>query len=226
MKQINENEVQYIWHDGTTIKLDLLVTMALKSGCMVMAEHNLLSLYRQMLIDNGLGEYVKIENDIRSHYNAELVPTPDGVEAKTAIKQGKAEQRKDDKAREIYQKLDYASRVAMLNESLNILMCNHAHVFTSAIDWSGIFLVVHDRLDHKVNRTSFYKLGADCTPEDWPEELRIGQNTLSNFAHYVSYEDRREAYYDMDSNPWEELCNMFWEVVRQLILTKSLLNNG
>ena len=38
--------------------------------------------------------------------------------------------------------------------------------------------------------------------------------------------DRREAYYDMDSNPWEELCNMFWEVVRQHILTKSLLNNG
>ena len=221
-----KEEVQYIWHDGATIREDLLVSMAMKSGSMTVAEHNILSLYRQVLIDNGLGEYVKIENDIRSHYNAEPVPMPDIDSAKALRMPNKAEQAKDDKARAIYQKLDYVHRVALLNEGLNILMCNHEDVFTSAIDWSGIFLVVHDRLDPKVNRTSFYKLAVDSTPEDWPEELRIGLNTLSNFAHYVSYEDRREAYYDMENNPWDVLCDVFWKVVKQLLLTKCLLNNG
>ena len=220
-----KEEVQYIWHDGATIREDLLVSMAMKSGSMTVAEHNILSLYRQVLIDNGLGEYVKIENDIRSHYNAELVPAPEADGAKAPRKQATAELAKNDKARAIYQKLDYVHRVALLNEGLNIIMCNHGGVFTSAIDWSGIYLVVHDRLDARVNRTSFYKLAVDSTPEDWPEELRIGLNTLSNFAHYVSYDDRKEAYFDMDNNPWDELCSKFWSIVKQLLLTKSLLNN-
>ena len=222
MRKENE-EVQYIWHDGATIKEDLLVTMAMRAGSMTIAEHNILSLYRHILIENGLDEYVKIENDVRCHYNAETVPMPD---AKTIKRQSQSERSKDDKARELYLKLDYVHRVALLNEALNILMCNHAEVFTSAIDWSGIYLVAHDRLDPKVNRTTFYKLAVDSTPEDWPEELRIGLNTLSNFAHYVSYEDRREAYFDMENNPWDELCDVFWSIVKQLILTKYLLNNG
>ena len=221
-----KEEVQYIWHDGATIKEDLLVTMAKRAGSMTIAEHNILSLYRHILIENGLGEYVKIENEVRCHYNAEAVPMPDGVEAKASNKQGNKERAKDDKARELYLKLDYVHRVALLNEALNILMCDHGEVFTSAIDWSGIYLVAHDRLDPKVNRTSFYKLAVDSTPEDWPEELRIGLNTLSNFAHYVSYEDRREAYFDMENNPWVELCDVFWSIVKQLLLTKCLLNNG
>ena len=221
-----KEEVQYIWHDGATIREDLLIEMAKRSGYMAIVEHNLLSLYRHVLIENGLGEYVKIENDLRSHCNAMPVPMPKDDEAKTTRMPNKSEQAKNDRARAIYQKLDYVHRVALLNEGLNILMCNHGYVFTSAIDWSGIYLVAHDRLDPKVNRTTFYKLAMDSTPGDWPEELRIGLNTLSNFAHYVSYEDRREAYYDMENNPWDELCDTFWNVVRQLLLTKSLLNNG
>ena len=225
MRKEND-EVQYIWNDGATIKFDLFVNMIKQSGHMTIAEHYLLSLYRQVLIENGLGRYVKIENDARSEFHALPVPMPNDAEAIVPHKQGIAEQTKNDKARAIYQKLDYVHRVALLNEGLNILMCNHGEVFTSAIDWSGIYLVAHDRLDAKVNRTTFYKLAVDSTPEDWPDELRIGLNTLSNFAHYVSYEDRHEAYYDMDNNPWDELCEVFWNVVRQLLLTKSLLNNG
>ena len=223
----NENkEVQYIWHDGATIKVDLLISMSKMAGSMFAAERNLLSLYRQVLIDNDLGEYVKIENEVRSHYNAMPVPMPDADESKTLCKRNKTELAKDDKARAIYLKMDYVHRVALLNEGLNILMCNHSEVFTSAIDWSGIYLVAHDRLDSKVNRTSFYKLAVDSTPADWPDDLRIGLNTLSNYAHYVSYEDRREAYYDMENNPWDALCDVFWNVVKQLLLTKYLLNIG
>ena len=150
MRKENE-EVKYIWHDGATIREDLLVSMAKRAGSMVIAEHNVLSLYRHLLIENGLGEYVKLENDIRSHYNAEPVPMPDGDETTTPNKHSRSELAKDSKARAIYQKLDYVHRVALLNEGLNIIMCYHSEVFTSAIDWSGIYLVAHDRLDSKVN---------------------------------------------------------------------------
>ena len=219
-----KDEVQYIWLDGATIKEDLLVTMAKRSGNMTLAEHNILALYRQVLIDNGLGEYVKIENDIRSHYNAMPVPVKD-CDDNTTRKYNKKEQATDDKARVVYQSMELEMKVYFLQQAMSMLLLNHDGVFKSAIDWCGIYLVVHDRLDAKVNRTAFKKLALDITPTEWPEELRMAENTLSNYAHYVSYDDRKEAYYDMENNPWSDLCIVFWNVLKRLILTKNLLNN-
>ena len=220
-----KEEVQYIWLDGATIKEDLLVTMAKRSGNMALAEHNILALYRQVLIDNGLGEYVKVENDIRSHYNVMPVPMKDGGDNTTRT-YNKKEQETDDKARAIYKGMEVGMRTHFLQQALSMLLINHDGVFNSAIDWCGIYLVIHDRLDAKVNRTAFKKLAIDITPFEWPDELRMAENTLSNFAHYVSYEDRKEAYFDMENNPWCDLCEVFWNVLKRLILTKNLLNNG
>ena len=60
------------------------------------------------------------------------------------------------------------------------------------------------------------------TPSDWPEDLTIGDSTLSNFSHYVLNTDRDKAYYSMKNNPWKELCNTFWEIVKEKILTSNL----
>ena len=51
--------------------------------------------------------------------------------------------------------------------------------------------------------------------------MTISKATLSNFAHYIDRDDRQEAYYDMENNPWEELCNVFWKITEQLILTSD-----
>jgi hypothetical protein len=52
-------------------------------------------------------------------------------------------------------------------------------------------------------------------------ELQIGERTLSNFGRCVAYEDRLEAYYDMEQNPWSELCDTYWNILMQQILTQN-----
>ena len=58
------------------------------------------------------------------------------------------------------------------------------------------------------------------TPEDWPEALRIGEHTAKNFSRQLAAEDRMEAYYDMESNPQEKLCDKLWEIIIQAVLTE------
>ena len=97
----------------------------------------------------------------------------------------------------------------------------HANLFKSKIDWNGIFLVVRDRLDESVRKSEFYTLAQKMTPEGWPTDMKIALSTMTNFAHYVEYNDRQEAYYDMENNPWEDLCDRFWEILEELILTSD-----
>jgi hypothetical protein len=117
-------------------------------------------------------------------------------------------------------------RTMLLKDSLRALINNNKDIFASKVHWLGVYLVIHDRLDGAINRTSFVKLADAIKPEEWAEDLAIGENTMTNFAHYVDYNDRKEAYYDMENNPWETLCSSFWNVLRQVILTRSLLNDG
>ena len=59
------------------------------------------------------------------------------------------------------------------------------------------------------------------TPSDWPEDLTISDSTLGNISHYIIKSDKSKAYYSMKKNPWEELCNTFWEIVKEKILTSN-----
>jgi hypothetical protein len=59
------------------------------------------------------------------------------------------------------------------------------------------------------------------TPEVWPADMKIAVSTMTNFAHYVDCSDRQEAYYDMQNNPWKDLCYTFWEILEELILTSD-----
>jgi hypothetical protein len=221
--KINE-EVQYIWHDGATIPENLLINMAKNAGSYVVAEHCLISYYRHILAQHGLGDYINKENEVRSHYNVANAPMPK-VDSKCESWHSQ-ELAKNDLARKRYTELNYEMRVMLLKESLRALNNNHKDLFASKVHWLGIYLVIHDRLDGAINRTSFVKLADAIKPEEWAEDLAIGENTMTNFAHYVDYNDRKEAYYDMENNPWEALCSTFWNVLRQIILTRSLLNDG
>jgi hypothetical protein len=61
----------------------------------------------------------------------------------------------------------------------------------------------------------------NLTRDWWPGELQIGERTLSNFGRCVAYKDRLEAYYDMEKNPWAELCDTYWNLLMQQILTQN-----
>ena len=207
-----KEEVQYIWHDGATIKVDLLISMSKMSGSMFAAERNLLSLYRQVLIDNGLGEYVKIENELRSFYHAELVPVRDGGSSS-------AKSADEDAARKLYAKLKIEERKLVLKASLEVLLENHQNMFKSKNDWIGIYLVIRDRVNGSLSMADFYSCVYAIVEEWWPKQLMIGHRTMSNYARCVDYADRQEAYYDMECNPWEMLCKTFWEILKHHIMT-------
>ena len=100
-----------------------------------------------------------------------------------------------------------------------ILMENHTGIFRSRTSWIGIYLVIRDRLDSNLSKKGFEKMAKRITPDSFPEFFRIGYSTLSNYSHYICIEDRVEAYYDMENNPWEDLCDEFWEVVKDQLFT-------
>jgi hypothetical protein len=52
------------------------------------------------------------------------------------------------------------------------------------------------------------------------EKRRRLLNTAKNFSRELKVEDRGEAYYDMTSNPQQELCDKYWDMVKMAILTE------
>ena len=124
-------------------------------------------------------------------------------------------------ARKKYKALTEEKREALLKAGMKELKDTHANLFKSKIDWNGIFLVLRDRLDESIRKSEFYTLAQKMTPEGWPADLKIAVSTMTNFAHYVDFSDRQEAYYDMQNNPWKDLCYTFWEILEELILTSN-----
>ena len=203
-------EVQYIWHDGATIREDLLVTMAKNAGDFSIAEHYICSLLAHGVI-NGLAYIIDRANEIRNHYKVMSIPVSNADRDDNCSKDG-------DLARKVYQKLNRDERMLLIKDSLAVLIKDHGTLFRSKNHWIGIYLVVRDRVNGSISMTDFTEYAIRVTPACWPKGLEIGQRTLSNFSRCVEYEDRFEAYYDMDNNPWEELCDTFWEILKQQIL--------
>ena len=125
------------------------------------------------------------------------------------------------RARNVYKKLAKEDRTKVLRAALSALRVENVGLFRNKLCWIGVYFVVRDRLDGKINQTDFYDFALSFTPDDWPDELRIGSTTFSNLTRKVNYEDRSEAYYDMDNNPWNELCEKYWALVLNGLLTKD-----
>ena len=109
-------------------------------------------------------------------------------------------------------------RKTIIEESLIVLIKEHRQLFTSKNHWIGLYLVVKDRVDGNMTKLDFTNGVLGINMDCWPDDLKISERTLSNFARCVDYEDRYEAYYDMESNPWEELCDVYWSILKGQIL--------
>ena len=127
----------------------------------------------------------------------------------------------DDQARKVYQKMPVEERNELMRASLQQLLELHRDLFVTRNHWCGIFLVVRDRLEAGIKKTGFADWAKKVTPSGWPEDQTIGESTLSNFSHYVEYDDRERVYYSMRNNPWAMLCGKFWEIVKMQILTND-----
>ena len=215
--KINE-EVQYIWHDGATIPENLLINMAKTAGTYDGAKPYLFSLLAHGVM-HGIGDYINKVNEIREQYNVQPIPVPNDME-ENGFRQ-KHSYSNSDKAKKKYLGLSEQKKHEVLMSSLYVLMSEHQGLFTSKTHWIGIFLVIHDRLDGKIIKTNFKTLASAITPAQWPAELCIGDSTMGNFSRLYDYSDRLEAYYDMENNPQEDLCNTFWDILESQIMLLS-----
>ncbi len=123
------------------------------------------------------------------------------------------------KVRKAYCQMTEQRRHEVMKQCLQLLRMQ-SDLFSKKNDWLGVMLVARDRLDGNINQSNFYEYACAITPEDWPEALRIGEHTAKNFSRQLAAEDRMEAYYDMENNPQEKLCDKLWEIIIQAVLTE------
>jgi hypothetical protein len=54
-----------------------------------------------------------------------------------------------------------------------------------------------------------------------PEALRMDKNTTKNFGREICDAEREKAYYLMKHNPQADLCDAFWGIIKETILTQK-----
>ena len=216
--KINE-DVQYIRHNGAMIPEQLLISMAKNADTIEEARSYLLSLMAHGLI-YGIRDYIYKVNEIREHHHLEPIPIPEDMDD---MMKGRKRNNKspEDLAREKYKRMDEAMKNALLKTALGEFADKRQELINKKAVWIGVYHVVHDRLDGGIVKNTFYTTATTIVPDNWPVKFRISEGTMSNYAHYISYNDSLEAYFDMDENPFKELCDAFWEVLSRMILTNA-----
>ena len=210
-------EEELIYLDGMWLKEENLIKLAIGVGNFALAEHYLCA-YLAHAVIFGNDEAVEQVNKVREYYKVPLIPLPKSTGEKGSVYERKS-YGLDDTARFMFLKMPPDRRRAVLKDSMTYLRLNY-DLFKFARHWLSVYLVVRDRLvGESLTQSNFEDYANGITPDDWPDKLRCTENTAKNFSRELDVKDRGEAYYDMKNNPQEELCKVFWEIVRQMIMT-------
>lgn len=211
----------YVFIDGVTLHKDVIIKMAMNCGNPVVVEH-----FIPFLMNHAFKykkqDIIEKVNEIRESYHLMTFASD-----KPTMSTGKYDPNfnmvipPDIRARNIYKKLKTEECIGVLRSSLVQLRLENENLFNFQLCWAGIFFVVRDRLGCTIKKNKFHEFAIKFTPEDWPDDLRISESTLSNVNRKIDAADRNEAYYDMANNPWEELCEKFWSYVLSNLLTKE-----
>jgi len=211
----------YVSIDGVCLHKDTLLKMAKSTGNQVIAEHYLSALAYHAVIYKSQ-DIIDEVNEIRKIYN--FLPLPTTKRPTSSEKYDPDFSRMtppEVRAKAVYKRLDKENKKKVLRMALIVLRTNEIRLFKNKSCWIGIYFVVRDRLDGTIRQSDFYKFATSITPDDWPEKMKIGRTTLSNLSRKVKYEDRSEAYYDMANNPWDLLCEKYWTLVLNDLLTRE-----
>lgn len=212
----------FVYHNGLYFTVEEMILQAKNAG-----EYSLAQPYIVPLLYHANRYHLSYINDevdkIWKHYNIAPYPSA-GVPASSNNMPNYEENTKPaDLARKIYGEMTKDQQKAVLKEALTKLRFNNEKLFNNKSCWIGVYLVVKDRLDEKINQSNFYNLGVSITPDNWPDKVRIEKTTMSNFTRKIEdVKDRETAYYEMTNNPYEDLCERFWNILLPLILTKKL----
>ena len=215
-QKFNENEKEYVWHDGVRISDEQLVSMARNAGSYALAEHYLCSLLAHGTM-YGLTYYIDKVNEVRAQYGVMPIPTPKQADEEGCDNNRNTRHSLEDQARMKYRAMSIEGRVALFRDCLMILRVNYPKLFRFKNQWQGVYLVVRDRLDNGLSQSDFLSFAKSAIPKDWPARLWINENVIKNFSRDMQYDDDDEAYYEMDYNPFGLLCDTFWEILKQQI---------
>ena len=213
MKEENE----YVWLDGMLLKEEHLVKLSMNAGSFAVAEHYLCALLAHGLM-YGKMEIIDRVNEVREQYQVLPFKKPEHQVVRNGYVRSRMES-VELKVRKAYSQMSEEQQHEVMKQCLQLLRMQ-SDLFSKKNDWLGVMLVARDRLDGNINQSNFYDYACAITPEDWPEALRIGEHTAKNFSRQMAAEDRMEAYYDMESNPQEKLCDKLWEIIIQAVLTE------
>ena len=114
-------------------------------------------------------------------------------------------------AKRYFKGLSKGNQLKLLREAMKQL--RDSNVFNKKQHWIGVFLVVRDRLSGDPIQSHFTEYAKKFTPNDFPEELKIGK-VMMNVSKKI---DTNELYYDLENNPYETVCDEFWDTILRLI---------
>jgi hypothetical protein len=215
---MNKDLRDYVYLDGVYFKEEQILKMATNAGSFSVAEHYLCA-YLAHGLQYGKTDIINKVNDVREMYHVPTIPLPDNS---CALKDEYGRSRVDTvemKIRKIYARMDDNKKLSIMRSCLSLLIVE-SNLFHRKADWLAILLVIRDRLDGSINQSNFLSFATRITPEGWPQSLRMSAHTATNFSKLLRDCDWTDAYYDMDSNPVGQLCDKFWEIVKQAFLTE------
>ena len=216
---MTKNLSEYIYLDGMWLKEEQLLKLAMNVGNFALAEHYLCALLADAVI-KGRREAITEVNKVREHYGVTAIPlSEDDLKDDENLKGKTRLTAADEQARRRFLSMSREDRLCVLRRSMDRLIADY-HLFNYARHWLSIFMVVRDRLvGESLNQTSFLTLANEITPEGLPLKLRFGENTRKNMGREICEVDRGEVYYRMKRNPQKQLCDTFWDIVKDTILT-------
>ena len=218
---MTKNLSEYIYLDGMWLKEEQLLKLAMNVGNFALAEHYLCALLADAVIKGRRGAITEV-NKVREHYGVTAIPlSEDDLEDDENLKGKTRLTAADEQARRRFLSMSREDRLCVLRRSMDRLIADY-HLFNYARHWLSIFMVVRDRLvGESLNQTSFLTLANEITPEGLPLKLRFGENTRKNMGREICEVDRGEVYYRMKRNPQKQLCDTFWDIVKDTILTQD-----
>ncbi len=217
MENLHQN---YVYLDGAWLGEEQLLKLAADAGSYGVAEHYLVALLVNAVL-NGHRRVLPKVNEVRLRYGVLPIPYINNM-AEEKTQEERITKDLNLIARQIYGQLSREERARTVRNCLLTLIHKYHKLFSSRSCWNGIFLVIRDRVDVRMKLSDFTAFVLESTPSGWPKRLGIGSTTMGNFSHYVGSAHREEAYYLMSNNPWQELCDRFWEILREEIFTNNL----
>lgn len=215
----NQN-LTHLYLDGAWLRREVVVHLAMNVGNYAQAEHYLCALLVDAVANNRREALAEV-NQVREHYGVKPIPLSEDELKDVNNLQGKPRlTAAEEKTQTLFCKMSREERLDVLRRSMKQLLTEH-NLFKFAIHWLAIYMVVRDRLyGGDLSRRKFVDIANGMIPEDFSDDLRLNENTVKNFSRKIMSTDRKKPYYQMNKNPQMVLCETFWGIIQDTVLTE------